>query len=152
MRSRTDRYFEADKARIEVIPMIDIMMFLLVFFIMITIDTIAGSGIALDLPGSKTTQVIKDTQITIGVQKDGAMFIQGKPHTPEELTARLKADKEKGKVEVVIAGDKEVPLQKLLDVMDIVRAEGIQSVGIAASKTAPAEAAATPATTTPAKK
>lgn len=144
MRSRTDRYFEADRPRIEVIPMIDIMMFLLVFFIMITIDTIAGSGIALDLPGSKTTQALKDTQITIGVQKDGAMFVQGKAITPEELAARLKADKEKGKVDVVIAGDREVPLQKLLDVMDIVRAEGIQSVGIAASGNAQS-AGATPA-------
>ena len=141
MRSRTDRYFETDKARIEVIPMIDIMMFLLVFFIMITIDTIAGSGIALDLPGSTTTQQLKDTQITIGVQKDGAMFVQGKPLTPEEMTARLKAEQAKGKVDVVIAGDREVPLQKLLDVMDLVRAEGISSVGIAASKQADAAGA-----------
>ncbi|MBI1397317.1 MAG: biopolymer transporter ExbD [Betaproteobacteria bacterium] len=141
MRSRTDRYFEADKARIEVIPMIDIMMFLLVFFIMITIDTIAGSGIPLDLPGSKTTQVIKDTQITIGVQKDGAMFVKGKKLTAEELTAELKGAKEKGKVDVVIAGDREVPLQKLLDVMDVVRGQGINSVGIAASDSTRGEGA-----------
>ena len=138
MRSRTDRYFETDKARIEVIPMIDIMMFLLVFFIMITIDTIAGSGIQLDLPGSRTTQQLKDTQITIGVQKDGATYVQGKKLSAEELAAKLKEAKEKGKVDVVIAGDKEVPLQKLLDVMDVVRGEGISSVGIAASKQAAA--------------
>lgn len=141
MRSRTDRYFEADKARIEVIPMIDIMMFLLVFFIMITIDTISGSGVALDLPGSTTTQLLKDTQITIGVQKDGAIFVKGKQLKPEELTAELKAAKEKGKVDVVIAGDKEVPLQKLLEVMDVVRAEGINSVGIAASDASQAASA-----------
>lgn len=141
MRSRTARYFETDKARIEVIPMIDIMMFLLVFFIMITIDTIAGSGIQLDLPGSKTTQQLKDTQITIGVQKDGSTFVQGKKLTTDELAAKLKAAKEQGKVDVVIAGDKEVALQKLLDVMDVVRGEGINSVGIAASKQAPATAA-----------
>ncbi len=132
MRSRTDRYFETDKARIEVIPMIDIMMFLLVFFIMITIDTIAGSGIALDIPNSKTTQPLKNTQITIGVVKDGAMYVKGKAITPEELGETLKAEKAKGKVDVVIAGDKEVPLQKLLDVMDVVRANDITSVGIAA--------------------
>jgi biopolymer transport protein ExbD len=132
MRSRTDRYFEADRARIEVIPMIDIMMFLLVFFIMITIDTIAGSGIALDIPSSKTPQPLKNTQITIGVIKDGALYVKGKPITPEALDELLKAEKEKGKVEVVIAGDKEVPLQKLLDVMDVVRANDITNVGIAA--------------------
>jgi biopolymer transport protein ExbD len=152
MRSRTDRYFEADKARIEVIPMIDIMMFLLVFFIMITIDTIAGSGIPLELPGSKTTQVLKDTTVTIGVQKGGEMSIAGKPITVDDLKARLEAGKKEGKVEVVIAGDREVPLQKLLDVMDVVRSEGINSVGIAASKNASGGAAAsTPAAAAPAK-
>ena len=132
MKSRTDRYFEADRARIEVIPMIDIMMFLLVFFIMITIDTIAGSGIALDIPSSKTPQPLKNTRITIGVIKDGALYVKGKPITPEALDELRKAEKEKGKVEVVIAGDKEVPLQKLLDVMDVVRANDITNVGIAA--------------------
>jgi biopolymer transport protein ExbD len=132
MKSRTDRYFEADRARIEVIPMIDIMMFLLVFFIMITIDTIAGSGIALDIPNSKTTQPLKNTQVTIGVQKDGALYVKGKATTPEALGELLKAAKEQGKVDVVIAGDKEVSLQKLLDVMDVVRANDITGVGIAA--------------------
>ena len=149
MRSRTASYFETDKARIEVIPMIDIMMFLLVFFIMITIDTIAGSGIQLDLPGSKTTQQLEDTQMTIGVQKDGATYVLGKKLTAEELAAKLKEAKSKGKVDVVIAGDKEVALQKLLDVMDVVRGEGINSVGIAASKQA--AAAGTPDGAVPAK-
>lgn len=149
MRSRTASYFETDKARIEVIPMIDIMMFLLVFFIMITIDTIAGSGIQLDLPGSKTTQQLKDTQMTIGVQKDGVTYVLGKKLTAEELGAKLKEAKSKGKVDVVIAGDKEVALQKLLDVMDVVRGEGINSVGIAASKQA--AAAGTPDGAAPAK-
>jgi biopolymer transport protein ExbD len=135
MRSRTDRYLEADKARIEVIPMIDIMMFLLVFFIMITINAIVGSGIALELPESKTTQVLRDTTITVGVKKEGELFVDGKQISPEEFTQKLKSAQEAGgKVDVVIAGDREVPLQKLLDVMDLVRAEGIASVGIAASK------------------
>jgi biopolymer transport protein ExbD len=141
VRSRVDKYLEADKARIEVIPMIDIMMFLLVFFIMITIDTIAGSGVPLSLPDSKTTEELKDTQLTIGVRKDGAVFVQGAELKPEALAARLREEKKKGKLDVVIAGDKDVPLQKMLDVMDVVRGEGIQSVGIAAAKNGEAAAA-----------
>lgn len=130
---RVMRYFEADKPRIEVIPMIDIMMFLLVFFIMITIDMIAGSGIWLDLPGSTTTTQMKPTQLTIGVKKTGEMVVDGKTLKSEELTDKLKAAQVAGKVDVVIAGEKEVSLQKLLDVMDIVRGVGITSVGIAAT-------------------
>ncbi|MDA8114755.1 MAG: biopolymer transporter ExbD, partial [Acidithiobacillus sp.] len=44
------RYFEARKGRIEIIPMIDIMLFLLVFFIMITLRMIPASGISTRLP------------------------------------------------------------------------------------------------------
>lgn len=146
MRSRAAFYFEAERARIEVIPMIDIMMFLLVFFIMITINAIVGSGIALELPKSKTPQALRDTTITVGVKKEGALYVDAKPLSPEEFTARLREAKQKGgKVEVVIAGDREVPLQKLLDVMDLVRAEEINSVGIAASKNPETAGAAAPA-------
>ncbi|MCA3130792.1 MAG: ExbD/TolR family protein [Betaproteobacteria bacterium] len=146
MRSRTAAYFQTEKARIEVIPMIDIMMFLLVFFIMITINAIVGSGIALELPKSKTPQPLRDTTITVGVKKEGALYVNSKALSPDEFTARLREAKEKGgKVEVVIAGDREVPLQKLLDVMDLVRAEDINSVGIAASKNPETAGAAAPA-------
>ncbi len=49
------RYFDADRPRVEVIPMIDIMMFLLVFFVVISLNMIAGTGVDMVLPGSKTT-------------------------------------------------------------------------------------------------
>jgi biopolymer transport protein ExbD len=131
MRGRS--YFEVDKPRIEVIPMIDIMMFLLVFFIIITLRMIAGTGIQLDLPTSQTTQELKPTQITIGVKKDGGMYVDGTQFSAADLSAKLDAAKKENKVDVVIAGDKEVSLQTLLDVMDIVRGVGISSVGIAAT-------------------
>jgi len=48
-------YFEVARPRVEVIPMIDIMMFLFVFFVLIVVRMIVGIGIPLDLPGSKST-------------------------------------------------------------------------------------------------
>jgi len=125
-------YFEADKPRVEVIPMIDIMMFLLVFFIVISLNMIAGSGVQMEIPGSKTTQQLKVSTITVGVTKDNKVVVSGKPVTTEELTARLVALKKDGPVDVVLAGDKDVPLQSLLGVMDTIRGAGISSVGIAA--------------------
>ena len=44
------RYFEHKKARIEIIPMIDVMLFLLVFFIIITLQMIPDKGVNLQLP------------------------------------------------------------------------------------------------------
>jgi biopolymer transport protein ExbD len=125
-------YFEERKPRVEVIPMIDIMMFLLVFFVVISLRMIAGTGVPMEIPGSKTTQSIKSSTITVGVIKTGETVIDGKPVTQEELKNRLIALKRQKPVDVVLAGDKDVPLQALLRVMDAIRGAGISSVGIAA--------------------
>jgi biopolymer transport protein ExbD len=125
-------YFDANRPRVEVIPMIDIMMFLLVFFVVISLNMIAGSGVLMEIPGSRTTQQLKVSTITVGVTRDGKVVVAGKPLNPDELTARLNALKKDGPVDVVLAGDKDVPLQMLLGVMDTIRGSGISSVGIAA--------------------
>ena len=132
MRRTRSHYFDADRPRVEVIPMIDIMMFLLVFFVVISLRMIAGTGVAMELPGSATTQEIQSASITIGVTKAGETVLDGKTVTQEELRTRLLALKEERKVEVVVAGDKDASLQTLLTVMDTVRGVGITTVGIAA--------------------
>ena len=126
------RYFDANRPRVEVIPMIDIMMFLLVFFVVISLNMIAGSGVQMEIPGSKTAEQLKVSTITVGVTKDGKVVVAGKPLNPDQLKARLNALKKDGPVDVVLAGDKDVPLQMLLGVMDTIRGSGISSVGIAA--------------------
>ena len=133
MKRRGSSYFDVDKPRIEIIPMIDIMMFLLVFFIVITLRMINGTGIQLDLPSSKTTQELKPTQITVGVQKDGTMYVDGKPYSAEGLKALLEnAKKNSDKLAVILAGDKELTYQNTLKVMDVARSAGISQVGLAA--------------------
>jgi biopolymer transport protein ExbD len=125
-------YFEASKPRVEVIPMIDIMMFLLVFFVVISLNMIAGSGVQMEIPSSKTTQELKASTVTVGITKTGETVIDGKPVNQEELKNRLVEMKKLKPVDVVLAGDKDVPLQSLLQVMDAIRGAGISSVGIAA--------------------
>lgn len=132
MRRRLAGYFESDKPRVEVIPMIDIMMFLLVFFIILTLKMIAGTGIAMDLPGSTTTQHLESVQITVGVTADGRVVIDGRTVTTTELTARLLELKDERPMQVVVAGDRGASLETLIGVMDAVRSAGINTVGIAA--------------------
>ncbi|HUF19734.1 MAG TPA: biopolymer transporter ExbD [Burkholderiales bacterium] len=132
MRRRLAVYFETDKPRVEVIPMIDIMMFLLVFFIIVTLKMIAGTGIAMDLPGSATTQELRSTQITVGVTGDGRLVVDGHTITGAELTGKLVELKGDQQVQVIVAGDRDVSLETLVGVMDAVRSAGINTVGIAA--------------------
>ena len=125
-------YFDADRPRVEVVPMIDIMMFLLVFFVVISVKMIAGTGIEMDLPGSSSLRDLKPSTITVGVTKAGEIVLEGKTVSPQALQDRLTALKRDKPVEVVLAGDKDASLQVLLKVMDSVRAAGITTVGIAA--------------------
>ena len=125
-------YIEGGRPRVEVIPMIDIMMFLLVFFVVISLRMIAGTGVPIEIPGSRTTQMIKSSTVTVGITKTGDTVIDGKSVTQEQLKAKLVELKKQKPVDVVLAGDKDVPLQSLLQVMDAIRGAGISSVGIAA--------------------
>jgi len=133
---RRSRYFEAERPRVEVIPMIDIMMFLLVFFVVISLKMIAGTGVPLELPSATSTQQIKSSTLTIGVTRAGDTVVEGQPVAAEALRAKLAALKPP--VEVVLAGDRDVSLQTLLAVMDTVRGAGITTVGIAAKAEKPA--------------
>jgi len=132
MRSGRSRYFDAQKPRVEVVPMIDIMMFLLVFFVIVAIKMIAGTGVEMELPGSSTTRDLKNSTVTVGVTKSGETVIDGKTVTAAELRDQLRALKKDKPIDVVLAGDKDASLQTLLAVMDSVRSAGITSVGLAA--------------------
>jgi biopolymer transport protein ExbD len=127
------RYFDAERPRVEVIPMIDIMMFLLVFFVVISLNMITGTGVEMVLPGSKTTKEIKSATVTVGVTKDNKIVIDGETISQDALTNKLTELKKNQKISVIIAGDKDVALQTLINVMDGVRGAGINSVGIAAT-------------------
>ena len=104
MKSRTTRvgYFDALRPRVEVIPMIDIMMFLLVFFVVISLQMIAGTGVEMELPGSKTTKEIKSATITVGVTRDNKIVIDGNTISQDALTEKLVELKKDQKISVII--------------------------------------------------
>ena len=108
MRNHRSHYLGGEeKARIEIIPMIDIMMFLLVFFMLATLKMIQGAGIKLDLPQSSTAEQLQQTvKVSIGVTKNDELYLDAKQVTPTELTARLEGlVHDAKKVDVAIAGD-----------------------------------------------
>ncbi len=121
------------KPRVEVIPMIDIMMFLLVFFVILTLKMIDGTGVSMEIPGSKTTQDIERSTLTIGVDKMGIVIVDGKEVSSEVLSKKLTSlQRENGNIDIILAGDKDTSLRHLMSVMDTVRGAGINSVAIAA--------------------
>jgi biopolymer transport protein ExbD len=126
------KYFEARKARIEIIPMIDIMFFLLVFFIMITLHMIPNAGMRTQLPSSSSTQELPPAKVTVTLSADGAVSVDGRTMSTGELTAMLQARPDVSHTAVTIAGAKEARLQLLVTVMDACREAGVTQIALAA--------------------
>lgn len=130
------RYFEARKARIEIIPMIDIMFFLLVFFIMITLHMIPNAGVRTQLPSSASAASLPPPAVTVALERDGTVSVDHAALTPSQLTALLAARPDPAHLAVTIAGAKDAQLQKLLAVMDACRAAGVSHIALAAQPSA----------------
>lgn len=119
-------------ARIEIIPMIDVMMFLLVFFVLISINVLPALGLRISPPSSaKPDQVVEKQRVMIGIDRDNNTSVDGQPVTLEELPARLAgiSDPEK-KLVVIIAGDATANMQNLVNVLDVLKVAGIGSAQI----------------------
>ena len=126
------RYFEQRKGRVEIIPMIDVMLFLLVFFIIVTLQMIPDAGIDLQLPQSSAAQHLPHPKVTVNVASDGTISVKQEPLDAAGLTALLAADGDPAKTQVTIAADSHVAFQHFVTVMDAARAAGVTDIGIAA--------------------
>jgi len=126
------RYFEPKKARIEIIPMIDVMLFLLVFFIIVTLQMIPDAGVSLQLPVSSQTDPLAHPQFTVNVLPDGSIKLKGADITADQLTALFEADGAPDKTELTVATDKATPFQHFMTVIDAARKAGVTDIGIAA--------------------
>jgi biopolymer transport protein ExbD len=125
------RYFETRKARIEIIPMIDIMLFLLVFFAMLTLRMIPTTGHISKLPTSSTASVVPAPKLLLEIRAGGALFAEGQAVTPARVSALVRS-RDPNKLSVTIAGGDDVSLQQVMTAIDAVRLGGATQIGLAA--------------------
>jgi biopolymer transport protein ExbD len=127
------------RVHIEIIPMIDVMMFLLVFFVMISLNVIPLSGLKTHLPQSANPERMEPVRhLVITLAEDGHIEAEGRTCTLAELPAVLRAQAAAHpKLDVIVNGDRNARIEELVKVMDITRANGIYQVAIAAKKATP---------------
>jgi biopolymer transport protein ExbD len=125
------RYLEPRKARIEIVPMIDIMFFLLVFFVIAMLKMIPSSGIASQLPHSSTATDVPHPKVLVDLLKNGSVLVDGKPEALPDLSRQL-ANNDPAKTAVTIATDQGTSVQSLMAVMDACRTAGVTQIALAA--------------------
>lgn len=117
-------------ARIEIIPLIDIMFFLLASFMLVSLNMTKIENIHVNQPAATTTVTeFPPDMIHIAVDKDGGVWVEknqiSMPDLYTVLTNRFESNE---KIPVYIAGDAEARHGDMVKVLDFVRRAGIQRV------------------------
>jgi biopolymer transport protein ExbD len=126
------------KIHIELIPMVDVMMFLLVFFVLISINVISAMGLKTQLPVSSVAKDNKNLKrVVVTVPANGNYEVDGKDvNSLDSLMTSLQELQlsTPDKLSVVINGDQSASLQRLVDVMGVLKKLGIDAMTISAKK------------------
>ena len=128
------------RARIEIIPLIDIIFFLLATFIMVSLSMSKNQGVQVALPNAGTAASLGDQQemekaVTLTVNEKGEVFFKKEKITIAQLPLRLQTFKTASKdPKVIINSDAGADFKNVVAVLDEVRKIGIAKVGINTEK------------------
>jgi len=127
------------KPRIEIIPMIDTMFFLLVFFMVATLSMTAQRGLTVNLPHAATARDEIKQVVTLTVTKEGKLFFDKEEvASPAEAALRLASQTgADAQVSVVINADRAVEHGRVVDLMDAVRQAGVTRIARAVRPLSP---------------
>ena len=115
---------------INVTPLVDIMLVLLIIF-MLTAHLIARQVIEVQLPKAAQATAVSPTTLAVTLTREGRMFLNGTPASPEVLRAAIQASVAKdAKTQVIVAGDKNVSHGRVVWVLDLVKSLGVTSFAI----------------------
>ena len=121
------------KARIEMLPLIDIVFLVLVFFIYAMLSMAVHRGLPVILPLSSTAKIDKAIVLSVTVKADGTVFVDKKATPLDDLAEVLKrAVKEHKEAGVLLFADRDLLYQKLFKVMDCIRTAGITKISLQA--------------------
>lgn len=119
--------------QIMIIPMIDIIFFLLVFFMMSMLSMTVEHAVPLQLPQAATAVLQTEASLTVGVTADGRIFVEEEPVSRADFSRRMAAERERNPdVNVVLRADEDARHADVLFVLDGLRSVGISRIGIAA--------------------
>jgi biopolymer transport protein ExbD len=115
------------------LPMIDIVFLLLVFFIYAMLSMAVHRGLPVNLPASKTVEIDKKLILAVTVKADGSIFVDKEPVTLDRVTTVLQV-KTKGQDQpgVLLFADRNLPYQSLFDVLDRIRQAGLNRISLQA--------------------
>jgi len=115
-----------------IIPMIDIMFFLLVFFMISTMYMVDLKTIPVKLPTAANSSVDTRTTFSVSIKKDGSIWLGDKQTDARSLAMQaLMEQKANPNFAIVIRADKDADYGEVIAVLDLLRGAGINRFGLA---------------------
>lgn len=122
---------EDEDAGIDMTPMLDIVFIMLIFFIVTTVF-VKEAGIEVNKPGASESVMPKNANIFIAVTEDGAVWIDKRQIDIDSVRANLeRLMAEQPSDVLIIQADKNADYGVVIDVMDQIKAAGIDRISIA---------------------
>jgi len=123
----------ARRVRLEMIPIMDCMFLLLVFFVYGMLTMSVHRGIPVLLPSSSTAKVDKELLLSISLDADGSIYLDKQKVSLQGLSVALKQrtgqNRETG---VLLFAHKSLPCQTLVQVLDEIRKAGLSRISLQA--------------------
>ena len=122
---------EGPLASINIIPFVDIVLVLLVIF-MLTSATIVRASLKVDLPKAASGGSRVESTLNVVVPREGPILINGEPVSDMNVAAGMvrAAAQADGKTQAVIAGDKGVEYGRVIEMIDLVKQNGIRAFAL----------------------
>ncbi|MCP4201764.1 MAG: ExbD/TolR family protein [bacterium] len=118
-------------AEINVTPLVDVMMVLLIIFMIAA--PMLHQGIEVNLPeaDAETLPTRVDDPLVLSMNEQGLVFVQDKPIHPSQLVERLTPLlTARGDKSLFLKGDRDLPYGKIIEVLDILHNGGITQIGL----------------------
>ncbi len=133
-------------AEINVTPLVDVMLVLLIIF-MVTAPLMT-SGVSVDLPKTNAQPLNSDSEpLTVSIKADGTIFLQEQAVEVADLVAKLQAiAKNNPERRIFVRGDKDLAYGRIMEVMGTITQGGFTKVALLAEQTAAPSSAASSAT------
>jgi len=133
-RVKIGRRRHVEEPEIVVIPMIDVMMFLLFFFMVASLAMAVQNGLPVALPKASTGKDQRSQTVTVTLLPDGSVYLNMGKTTIDKLGEGLKAIGVSKTTLVTLNSDEKVPYGSVVAVMDEARKAGVQNFGFATNR------------------
>ncbi len=126
---------EEEEPTISLVSMTDVVFLLLIFFMVATHFVTSKRELDIRLPKAKGGKpLVTKRQYKIEITRDLKLFLNGKPVTLTQLDLLLQADKNIPNKSAIIKADKSIPYGFAIKVMGILKANGVEDIGIAVKR------------------